>query len=78
MTDEIVRYRIHTSKTQHRGEINMEKGVSKALMILVGIAIFGILVVVITNAFVTANGSSEGFQKGICLNVPGLSAEDCQ
>ena len=78
MTVEIVSFRRHTTKTQHRGEINMEKGVSKALMILVGIAIFGILVVVITNAFVSANGSSEGFQKGLCLNVPGLNASDCQ
>ena len=56
----------------------MEKGASKALMIMIGIAIFGILVVVTTNAFMSADNSASGFQQGLCLNTPGVSAEDCE
>lgn len=64
-------------KNRGRG-IKMEKGVSKGLMIMVGIVIFGILVVVTTNAFMSANNSADGFQQGLCLNTPGLTAEDCE
>lgn len=56
----------------------MEKGTSKGLMIMVGIAIFSILAIVITNAFFSAEESAGGIEQGICLNVPGLTAEDCQ
>lgn len=56
----------------------MEKGTSKGLMIMVGIAIFSIMVIIITNTFISAEESSGGVEQGICLNVPGLTAEDCE
>lgn len=56
----------------------MSEGVSTGLLVVVGIILFAIIVALVAGIEKPANDVTEDSTMGICINMPGLTKEDCK